>query len=87
MLFVAIVDGKIPIVHAFIDHTGRTVSVDGEGYSCCIEASFPNHSNTKSGNIQWMQYGVPQLKVPHLVSVRKYLVFVSFHPLTVFSEI
>ena len=33
MIFVAIVDGKIPIVHEFIDDNGRRISVDG---SCCL---------------------------------------------------
>lgn len=36
MIFVAIVDGKILIVHEFIDDDGRRVSVDGSCYLAAI---------------------------------------------------
>jgi len=32
MMFVAIVDGRIPVVQAFIDENGRSVSVNGSCY-------------------------------------------------------
>ena len=49
MLFVAIVDGKITIVHAFIEHTSRTVSVNGACYLALLnEVVFLNQGNTKA---------------------------------------
>ena len=86
MLFVAIVDGKIPIVHAFIDHTGVCqwcmLSWSFEG--SCV-ASFPNHGNTKAALVDAGRCST--IKVPHFFPLEKCLVFVSSQPLTVFSEV
>ena len=37
MIFVAIMDGKIPIIHEFIDDDGRRVSVDGSCYLALLQ--------------------------------------------------
>ena len=48
MLFVAIVNGNVPIIHAFIDEDGRLVSVNGSCYLNLLnEVVWPTiHSST-----------------------------------------
>jgi hypothetical protein len=61
MLFVAIVDGKIPVVHAFLDDTGRPQSVNGPCYLSMLQDSvWPKlrHRVTRS-SWWWMQDGAP----------------------------
>ena len=61
MLFVAIVDGKIPIVHPFIDEAGRPVSVNGSCYLSLLKNTvWPvfRSISTRRG-LWWMQDGAP----------------------------
>ena len=61
MIFVAIVDGKVPIVHAFIDENGRRESVNGDCYLKLLQENvwptFRPHA-TRQG-LWWMQDGAP----------------------------
>ena len=61
MLFVAIIDGKIPIVHPFIDEAGRPVSVNGSCYLSLLKNTvWPvfRSISTRRG-LWWMQDGAP----------------------------
>ena len=61
MIFVAVVKGKIPIVHAFLDDGGHLISVTGSSYlSLLQETVWPKlrFSATRS-NLWWMQDGAP----------------------------
>ena len=77
MLSVAIVDGKIPIVHAFIDHTGRTVSVNGACYLAFLkEVMWPVFRTTATRKwLWWMQDGAS----PHWTNDAKNFLLEKFH--------
>ena len=69
MIFVAIVDGKIPIIHAFLDEDGHLVSVNGSCYLTLLRDSvWPKlrYSATRRG-LWWMQDGAPS----HCTTVAK----------------
>ena len=60
MIFVAIVDGKAPIVHIFVDKNGRNVTLNGTYYLDLLnEVVWPTFgsSSTQKG-YQWMQDSV-----------------------------
>ena len=69
MIFMAIVEGKIPLVHAFIDDRGGKISVNGD---CCLKLLqdrvwplFRSYATRR--NLWWMQDGAP----PHCTDVAK----------------
>ena len=74
MLFVAIVNGKIPVVHAFLDNTGRQQSVDGSCYLSMLQDSvWPKlrHCATRL-SLWWMQDGAtPHCTLPVLRFLEK----------------
>ena len=74
MLFVAIVNGKIPVVHAFLDNTGRQQSVDGSCYLSMLQDSvWPKlrHCATRL-SLWWMQDGaMPHCTLPVLRFLEK----------------
>ena len=76
ILFVAIVGGKIPIVDAFIDHTGRTLSVNGSCYLALLkEVVWPVFRTTATRKrIRWMQGGAP----PHCTNDVKNFLLENF---------
>lgn len=69
MIFVAIVEGKIPLVHAFIDENGERISVNGECYLKLLQDRvWPLfRSSATRRNLWWMQDGAP----PHCTNVAK----------------
>lgn len=73
MIFVAIVDDKVPIVHAFIDEDGRRVSVDGSCYLALLKDTvWPAFRATATRHgLWWMQDGAP----PHCTTeAKKFLI-------------
>jgi hypothetical protein len=61
MIFVAIINGMVPIVHAFLDDEGNLSSVNGVSYlSLLQDIAWPRlrHSATRS-TLWWMQDGAP----------------------------
>lgn len=72
MMFVAIVDGRIPVVHAFIDENGRSVSVNGSCYLQLLQDTvWPALRSTATRkSYWWMQDGAP----PHCTNdVKEFL--------------
>ena len=69
MIFVAIVEGKIPLVHAFIDERGVKISVNGDCYLKLLQDRvwpfFRSYATRK--NLWWMQDVAP----PHCTNVAK----------------
>ena len=69
MIFVAIVEGKIPLVHAFIDESGGRISVNGDCYLELLQDRvwplFRPYATRR--NLWWMQDGAP----PHCTNVAK----------------
>ena len=61
MIFVAIVDGKAPIVHPFIDENGRNVTLNSTGYLDLLnEVVWPTfRSSATRKRYWWMQDGAP----------------------------
>ena len=61
MIFVAIVEGKIPLVHAFIDKRGGKISVNVDCYLKLLQDRvWPLfRSYAKLRNLCWMQDGAP----------------------------
>ena len=68
MIFVAITDGGIPIVHPFIDDEGRLASVNGAVYLELLrDIVWPQFRFSASRrNLWWMQDGA----LPHTISER-----------------
>lgn len=77
MIFVAIVNGKIPIVHEFIDDEGQRVSVDSSCYLALLqEKVWPTFRATATRNrLWWMQDGAP----PHCTREVKQFLIEKFH--------
>ena len=69
MIFVAIGDGHIPIVHAFMGEDVKSQSVNGDRYQQLIEdVAWPAlRSKAARRNFSWMQDGAP----PHCTNVAK----------------
>ena len=61
MIFVAIVNGKIPIVHPFVNNDGDSVSVNGLCYlSLLRDTVWPALKSTATRHgLWWMQDGAP----------------------------
>ena len=61
MLFVAIVDGKVPVVHAFVDENGRNSILNGAGYFDFLrEKIWPTFRSSATRKGYWfMQDGAP----------------------------
>ena len=61
MIFVAIVDAHIPIVHAFMGEDGRSQSVNRDRYQQLIEdVAWPAlRGKAARRNYWWMQDGAP----------------------------
>ena len=61
MIFVAVVNGKIPIVHPFITEEGRSLSVNGSVYHDLLqEKVWPTfRSSATRQQLWWMQDGAP----------------------------
>ena len=76
MIFVAITDGDIPIVHPFIDEEGRLVSVNGPCYLKLLQdiiwSKFRFSATRRS--LWWMQDGAP----PHCTTAAKEFLLEKF---------
>ena len=61
IFFVAIVDGHIPIVHAFMGEDGKSQSVNGDRYQQLIkDVAWPAlRGKAARRNYWWMQDGAP----------------------------
>ena len=61
MIFVAIVEGKIPLVHAFIDERGGKIPVNGDCYLKLLQDRvwplFQSYATQR--NLWWMKDGAP----------------------------
>ena len=76
MMFVAIVDGSIPIVHAFMGDNGKSQSVNGECYLKLLQdVAWPAlRGKATRRNYWWMQDGAP----PHCTTVAKKFLMEKF---------
>ena len=61
-MFVAIIDGNIPIVHAYIDNDERQVSANGSCYlKLPKEVVWPTFCSSATRKcLWWMQDGAPE---------------------------
>jgi len=77
MIFVSIVDGKVPIVHAFITEDGRSVSVTGASYLELLKDTvWPTFRSTATRKqLWWMQDGAP----PHCTNDAKAFLLEKFN--------
>ena len=77
MIFVAIAEGRVAIVHPFLDEEGRRVSVDGACYLKLLQDHvWPTfRSTTTRHNLRWMQDGAP----PHCTREAKDFLLEKFH--------
>lgn len=77
MIFVAIVNGKVPIVHPFINEDGRSVSVTGASYMELLKDTvWPTFRSTATRQqLWWMQDGAP----PHCTNDAKAFLLEKFH--------
>ena len=76
MIFVAIVDGHIPIVHAFMGEDGKSQSVNGDRYQQLIEdVAWPALRGKATRRNYWsMQDGAP----PHCTNAAKKFLLEKF---------
>ena len=76
MIFVAIVNGRIPIVHAFVGDDGRNQSVNGNVYLELLkEVAWPALRSTATRRrYWWMQDGAP----PHCTTLAKEFLIEKF---------
>lgn len=77
MIFVAIIDGKIPVVHPFVNEDGNLVSVNGLRYLSLLQDTiWPAFRSTATRHgLWWMQDGAP----PHCTTAAKEFLLDKFH--------
>ena len=77
MIFVAIIDGTIPIVHPFVNEDGNWVSMNDSYYLTPVrDTIWPKFRSTATGRrLWWMQDGAS----PHCTTVAKQFLLDKFH--------
>ena len=81
MIFEAITNGNILVVHPFVNEDGNLVSVNGLCYLSLLRGTIwpVFRSTAKRNGLWWMQDGAP----PHCTTVAKIFLIDKFHGLVI----